>query len=93
VLHKTIKIEEDTERFSYNTAVSAFMICVNELTDLKCHKRNLRTITNFNEYSLHHTFAEELWHHIKSPLKGRFRGLLFSLDASLSKLRIEKYLN
>jgi leucyl-tRNA synthetase len=40
VLHKTIKkIQEDTENFSYNTAVSAFMIAVNELTDLKCNKR------------------------------------------------------
>ena len=40
VLHKTIKkIEEDTERFSFNTGVSAFMVCVNELTDLKCHKK------------------------------------------------------
>ncbi len=39
VLHKTIKkIEEDTERFSFNTAVSGFMIAVNELQDLKCHK-------------------------------------------------------
>jgi leucyl-tRNA synthetase len=42
VLHKTIKkIEEDTERFSFNTAVSAFMIAVNELTDLKCHKKEI----------------------------------------------------
>jgi leucyl-tRNA synthetase len=42
VLHRTIKkIEEDTEKFSYNTAVSAFMICVNELTDLKCHKKEI----------------------------------------------------
>lgn len=40
VLHKTIKkIEEDTERFSFNTAVSAFMVCVNELNDLKCRKK------------------------------------------------------
>src|SRR6185503_8409267 len=40
ILHKTIKkIEEDTERFSYNTAISAFMVCVNELTDIKCHKK------------------------------------------------------
>jgi leucyl-tRNA synthetase len=40
VLHKTIKkIDEDTERFSYNTAVSAFMVCVNELADLKCTKK------------------------------------------------------
>jgi leucyl-tRNA synthetase len=42
VLHRTIKkIEEDTERFSFNTAVSAFMICVNELADLKCNKREV----------------------------------------------------
>ena len=42
VLHKTIKkIEEDTERFSFNTCVSTFMICVNELTDLKCHKKEI----------------------------------------------------
>lgn len=39
ILHKTIKkVEEDIERLSYNTSVSAFMICVNELTDLHCHK-------------------------------------------------------
>src|SRR5690606_14617251 len=42
VLHRTIrKIEEDTERFSYNTAVAAFMVCVNELTDLNCHKQEI----------------------------------------------------
>ena len=42
VLHKTIKkIEEDTERHSYNTAVSSFMICVNELFDLGCHKKEI----------------------------------------------------
>ena len=39
-LHKTIKkIDDDTSRFSFNTAISAFMICVNELNDLKCNKR------------------------------------------------------
>lgn len=39
-LHKTIKkIGEDIERFSLNTSVSAFMICSNELTDLKCNKK------------------------------------------------------
>lgn len=42
VLHRTIKkIEEDTERFSFNTAVSTFMICVNELSDMNCHKREV----------------------------------------------------
>ncbi len=42
VLHNTIrKIENDTERFSFNTGVSSFMIATNELTDLKCHKRSI----------------------------------------------------
>ena len=42
VLHQAIrKIENDTDRFSFNTAVSSFMIAVNELTDLKCHKKEI----------------------------------------------------
>ena len=42
VLHATIKkIEADTERFSFNTGVSGFMIAVNELSELKCHKREI----------------------------------------------------
>jgi leucyl-tRNA synthetase len=42
ILHKTIKkVAEDTERISFNTAVSAFMIAVNELQELKCHKREI----------------------------------------------------
>lgn len=42
ILHKAIKkIEEDTARFSFNTAVSAFMVCVNELSELKCHKKEI----------------------------------------------------
>ena len=58
VLHKTIKkIEEDTERFSFNTAVSAFMVCVNELNDLKCHKREiLEPLVDFT-YSLCSTYS------------------------------------
>ena len=41
-LHKTIKkVREDIENFSFNTSVSAFMVCVNELTDLKCSKREI----------------------------------------------------
>ncbi|MEI7980759.1 MAG: leucine--tRNA ligase, partial [Bacteroidota bacterium] len=40
ILHKTIKkIQDDIERLSFNTAVSTFMICVNELSELKCNKR------------------------------------------------------
>jgi leucyl-tRNA synthetase len=62
VLHKTIKkIEEDTERFSFNTAVSAFMVCVNELNDLKCHKKDIlkELVILLTPYAPH--IAEELW--------------------------------
>ncbi|MES2004634.1 MAG: leucine--tRNA ligase [Bacteroidota bacterium] len=62
VLHRTIrKIEEDTERFSFNTAVSAFMICVNELADLKCNKREVlqSLIIMLTPYAPH--ISEELW--------------------------------
>ncbi len=63
VLHKTIhKISDDIERFSYNTAISAFMICVNELADLKCNKRAiLEPLTiMLSPFAPH--IAEELWH-------------------------------
>ena len=62
MLHKTIKkIEEDTERFSFNTAVSTFMICVNELADLKCHKKEIleKVLILLTPYAPH--IAEELW--------------------------------
>ncbi len=62
-LHKTIKkIEEDTERFFFNTAVSAFMVCVNELTDLKCHKKEILEplLILLTPYAPH--IAEELYH-------------------------------
>ena len=62
VLHKTIKrIEEDTERFSFNTAVSTFMICVNELADIKCHKKEIleKVLILLTPYAPH--IAEELW--------------------------------
>jgi len=42
VLHRTIKkTSDDVERFSFNTAVSSFMICVNDLNNLKCNKREI----------------------------------------------------
>ena len=62
VLHKTIKkIEEDTERHSYNTAVSSFMICVNELFDLGCHKKDVlaQVLVLLAPYAPH--ISEELW--------------------------------
>ena len=63
VLHKTIKkIDEDTDRFSYNTAVSAFMVGVNELADLKCHSKEVleQILILLAPYAPH--IAEELWH-------------------------------
>jgi leucyl-tRNA synthetase len=63
VLNKAIKkIEEDTERFSFNTAVSAFMVCVNVLTDLKCNKKEILEplLKMLAPYAPH--ISEELWH-------------------------------
>jgi leucyl-tRNA synthetase len=62
VLHKTIKkIEDDTERFSFNTGVSTFMIAVNELSDLKCHKKEIleQLLILLTPYAPH--VSEELW--------------------------------
>ncbi|MCC6371914.1 MAG: leucine--tRNA ligase [Bacteroidia bacterium] len=61
-LHKTIKkITEDIERFSFNTSVSNFMICVNELTEQKCNKRAVLEplLILISPYAPH--IAEELW--------------------------------
>jgi leucyl-tRNA synthetase len=61
-LHKTIKkVTEDIERFSFNTSVSAFMICVNELGDLKCHKREIleQFLILLSPFAPH--ICEELW--------------------------------
>ena len=63
ILHRTIqKIESDTERFSFNTAVSAFMVCVNDLADAKCNKRAILEplLILLVPYAPH--IAEELWH-------------------------------
>ncbi|MDO7876455.1 leucine--tRNA ligase [Hymenobacter sp. ASUV-10] len=61
-LHKAIrKVEEDIEKFSFNTTVSALMITVNELTALKCHKRAVLEplVVLISPYAPH--LAEELW--------------------------------
>ena len=61
-LHKLIgKVRIDIEAFSFNTAVSAFMIAVNELTDLKCNKREIleQLIVLLSPFAPH--VAEELW--------------------------------
>ncbi len=62
-LHKLIKkITFDIESFSFNTAVSAFMICVNELTTLKCHKKAIlqELLVVLAPFAPH--LCEELWH-------------------------------
>ncbi len=62
ILHKTIKkVEGDIENFSFNTAVSAFMVCVNDLGSLKCNKREVleKLIIMLSTYAPH--ISEELW--------------------------------
>jgi len=61
-LHKTIKkVDQDIERFSFNTVVSTLMICLNELIDQKC--KNISVFSDFiillSPYAPH--FAEEIW--------------------------------
>lgn len=61
-VHKLIKkITADIENFSFNTAVSAFMICVNELSQLKCHNKELleQVVILINPFAPH--ISEELW--------------------------------
>ena len=63
VLHKLIaKEQEDIENFSYNTTVSAFMIAVNDLTSLKCAKREIleSLVVLLSPFAPH--ISEELWH-------------------------------
>ena len=62
VLHKTIKkLRDDLDRFSFNTGVSSFMICVNELTDQKCNNRHVleQLTVLMAPYAPHIT--EEIW--------------------------------
>ena len=83
-VHKLIKkVSEDIEKFSYNTSISAFMICVNELQQLKCHNKQLLTdmVVLIAPFAPH--IAEELWH--------RFGGEGSVCDAQWPKWE-EKYL-
>ena len=62
-LHKLIKkVTWDIENFSFNTSIAAFMICVNELTTMKCHNREIlsQLIVLLAPFAPHVT--EELWH-------------------------------
>ena len=61
-VHKLIKkVSQDIEVFSYNTSISAFMICVNELSQLKCHNNGLfrQIVVLMAPFAPH--IAEELW--------------------------------
>ena len=62
-IHKLIKkVTSDIEAFSYNTSIAAFMICVNELTQLKCHNRQVlsQLVVILAPFAPH--VSEELWH-------------------------------
>jgi leucyl-tRNA synthetase len=64
-VHKLIKkVSQDIEQFSYNTSISAFMICVNELGQQKCHNRKLLAdiVVLIAPFAPH--IAEELWHQL-----------------------------
>ena len=86
ILHRTIKkIEEDTEKFSFNTAVSAFMIAVNDLADIKCNKKEILEplLILLAPYAPHIT--EELYQQLRyskvSPSGGDLEGASI-LDAN-----------
>ena len=86
ILHRTIKkIKEDTERFSFNTSVSAFMICVNELSEQKCHKKKILEplLILLAPYAPH--IAEELFRQLNEQTEGSI------LDAAFPVCE-EKYL-
>ena len=62
VLHTAIrKVQDDLDRFSFNTVVSTLMICVNDLGALKCHKKSVlrELVILLSPYAPH--IAEELW--------------------------------
>ncbi len=64
-VHKLIKkVTHDIEHFSYNTSISAFMICVGELQQMKCHNRQLLqdVVVLIAPFAPH--IAEELWHQL-----------------------------
>jgi len=68
ILHRTIqKVDQDTENFHFNTAVSAFMVCVNDLTAAGCYKKAIleQLLILLAPYAPH--IAEELWEVLGNP--------------------------
>lgn len=65
VLHTLIKkVSHDIEEFSYNTSISAFMICSNELLKLNCHKQEILESLSITLAPFAPHIAEELWHQL-----------------------------
>ena len=61
-LHATLKkVSEDVEKFAFNTCVSQFMICLNDLSDLKCHKRQILEPLTIALSSFAPHMCEEIW--------------------------------
>jgi len=86
VLHKTIrKVQDDIERLSLNTAVSSFMICVNELQDLDCHKKEILEplIIALSPYAPHVT--EELWEKL-----GHSKSIVFATYPEVDERYLEE---
>lgn len=86
VLHKTIKkVQDDIERLSLNTAVSTFMICVNELQDLDCHKKEILEplIIALSPYAPHVT--EELWEKL-----GHSKSIVFAAYPEVDERYLEE---
>lgn len=91
VLHQTIKkVTEDIERLSFNTCISSFMICVNELTALNCssHKILEPLLILLSPFAPH--FSEELWSRL-----GHTKTIAFEtfpkLDASKLEEKVKDY--
>jgi len=76
ILHRTLKkVSEDIETLSFNTSVSAFMVCTNELTGLKCNKADILQplVIALSPFAPH--IAEELWAklgHVESITRAGF---------------------
>lgn len=75
-LHATLKkVSEDVEKFAFNTCVSQFMICLNELSDLKCNKRQILEPLTIALSSFAPHMCEEIWKNLGH--EGSISGVAF----------------